>query len=131
MITEPAHVVLWQYGAALTTDWSVGSAIRFTTPWEDTTFEQWGTVLAFDPPTALRYSLFSPRPGLEDLPGNYFTMSYTLRADGAATILEIVQEDPREIEGGPADPEEPDAEHPVLTALKQLAESQHATGRHL
>ncbi|MHB8431851.1 MAG: SRPBCC domain-containing protein [Acidimicrobiales bacterium] len=44
------HVNRWQYGSVLRTTWAVDSTIRFTSEWEGQTFEQWGTVLAFDPP---------------------------------------------------------------------------------
>lgn len=73
-LTDPVHVKRWQYGSTLLTTWAIGSTIRFASEGEDQTFEQWGTVLAFDPPSQLRYSLFAPRPDLEDRLENYFTM---------------------------------------------------------
>ena len=84
-LTEPEFVERWQYGSVLVTDWSVGGPIRFTTKWEGQTLEQWGTVLAFQPPTMVRYSLFAPRPDLADVPENYFTMTYELVRDGDVT----------------------------------------------
>jgi uncharacterized protein YndB with AHSA1/START domain len=124
-LTDSEHVKRWQYGSVLRTSWTVGSPIRFTSEWEGQTFEQWGTVLEFEPPTQLRYSLFAPRPGLEDRPENYFTMTYTLQAEGAVTVLTITQEDPREPPTDqPADDEvSEDEENPILDALKKLAES--------
>ena len=122
MLTDPAHVRQWQYGSVLETDWSPGSPIRFTAEWDGQRFEQWGTVLAFDPPVELRYSLFAPRPDLEDRPENHFTMTYRLAAESGGTTLTIVQQDSRP--GADDLPEEePDAENPVLLALKGLAES--------
>jgi len=61
--------------------------------WSNETFEEknlmststsriLGTVLEFTPYTSLRYSLFAPRPGMEDKPENYFTMSYSLTNNG-------------------------------------------------
>lgn len=120
VITEAAYVKQWQYGSVLRTDWKVGSLIHFTSEWEGRIFEQWGTVLRFNPPLELRYSLFAPRPDVEDRPENYFTMIYTLEAVGGETLLTITQEDPRE----EASTEEVGGEeNPILTALKQLAES--------
>jgi hypothetical protein len=43
--------------------------------------EQWGTVLEFTPTQKLSYSLFAPRPGLEDKPENYFEMIYSLTSE--------------------------------------------------
>jgi uncharacterized protein YndB with AHSA1/START domain len=121
IITDPTHVKQWQYGSILSTDWSVGSPIRFTSEWEGKTFEQWGTVLLVDAPGRLKYSLFAPRPDLEDKPENYFTMTYTLEDDAGGTNLEISQEDP--CEGADEDGDSSDVENPVLAALKNLAES--------
>ncbi|MEV6073083.1 SRPBCC family protein [Nocardia sp. NPDC052001] len=125
VLTDPEYVRQWQYGSVLSTDWSIGSPIRFTTEWEGTMFEQWGTVLLVDSPARLRYSLFAPRPELEDKAENYFTMGYALEDDAGATELTITQEDPRETGGDEGD----EGESPVLAALKALAESEAAKQR--
>jgi uncharacterized protein YndB with AHSA1/START domain len=119
-VTLPEHVRRWQYDSELTTEWIVGRPIRFRAEWEGQVFEQWGSVLEFDPPSRLRYSLFAPRPGVEDLPENHFTMTYELRTVTGGTEVTFIQEDPRE----PDDVEdEADEESPVLIALKLVAES--------
>jgi uncharacterized protein YndB with AHSA1/START domain len=123
VLTEPRYVQQWQYGSVLETDWSVGSMIRFTAEWNGTTFEQWGTVLLVDPPRELRYSLFAPRPGLDDKPENYFTMIYSLAPDAGSTQVIITREDSRPIGAGTVGEEEEEEENPVLQALKTLAES--------
>jgi uncharacterized protein YndB with AHSA1/START domain len=120
VVTEPIYVTQWQYGSHLQTDWSVGSQIRFISEWQGQTFEQWGTVLHVDAPNRLAYSLFAPRPDLEDKPENYFTMTYILDGDEGATTLTILQEDPRP---GAEDTVEDEEGNPVLAALKTLAES--------
>ncbi len=124
-LTDSKYVKQWQYGSVLRTTWAVDSPICFTSDWEGKTFEQWGTVLAFDPASRLRYSLFAPRPDLEDRPENYFTMTYTLEAAGEVTVLIITQENPREPgTDQPADNElGTDEENPILDALKKLVES--------
>lgn len=121
VLTDPAYVAQWQYGSVVETSWSVGSPIRFTSEWEGRTVEQWGTVLAVDAPREVRYSLFAPRPDLEDRPENYFTMTYRLEVVDGGTTLTITQEDPRP-GAGEGDHHE-DEESPVLAAVKQLAES--------
>ena len=118
-LVNPELVKQWQYGSELTTDWQVGSAIRFRTQWQDQVFEQWGQVLEFTPFSRIRYSLFAPRPGLEDKPENYFVMSYFLSSEAAYTSLEIQQEDDRP----GAQQEEPQGEeNPILKDLKELLE---------
>jgi uncharacterized protein YndB with AHSA1/START domain len=120
VLTKPEHVKHWQYGSNLQTTWEVGSQIKFVTEWEGKTFEQWGTVLEFRSPLMLRYSLFAPRPGVEDKPENYFEMIYSLTTDGSQTKLEIRQEDNRP---GAVQETEQGEENPVLKMLKQIAES--------
>lgn len=119
VLTDPTLVAQWQYGSALTTDWSAGSSIRFRSEWQGQVFEQWGTVLEVVPGQKLRYNLFAPRPDLEDKPENYFVMEYLLSEEGEQTLLEIVQLDER-----PGAKQEPvqGEENPILKMLKDLAE---------
>lgn len=118
-ITKADHVKRWQYGSDLLTTWEIGSDIKFSTAWEDKVFEQWGKVLAFKPTEIVRYSLFAPRPDLEDKPENYFIMSYVLTEENGQTKLEIIQEDnrPNAVQEAPQG-----EENPLLQSLKQLAE---------
>jgi uncharacterized protein YndB with AHSA1/START domain len=119
-VTLPEHVRQWQYGSDLTTDWIVGHPIRFSAEWQGQTFEQRGTVEEFSAPERLRYSLFAPRPGLEDRPENYFAMTYELIDVDDGTKVSFIHEDPRV----PDDVEdESNEENPVLTALRDVAES--------
>lgn len=119
-LTRPELVKLWQYGSDLTTDGKVGDDIRFKTAWEDKIFEQWGKLLEIKPNELLRYSLFAPRPGLEDKPENYFEMNYVLTGENDGTKLVILQIDNRP----GAKQEEPQGEeNPVLQLLKQTAEN--------
>jgi len=98
--------------------------LRFTTEWEGQIFEQWGTVLSFDEPTSLHYSLFAPRPDVADVPENYFTMTYELKPDGDVTTVTITQADPRVSDQPDSGVEDDDAEiDPVLLAFKDVAES--------
>jgi uncharacterized protein YndB with AHSA1/START domain len=119
-VTLPEHVRQWQYNSELTTDWTVGHPLAFRAEFEGQVFEQWGTVLEFDAPNRLRYSLFAPRPDLEDRPENYFTMTYELSEVAGTTSVTFTQEDPRESNGSSDDS---DDENPVLVALRAVAES--------
>jgi uncharacterized protein YndB with AHSA1/START domain len=121
IVTKPEFVKLWQYGSDLLTTWEIGSNIKFRTEWEGKVFEQWGKVLVFKPTEIVKYSLFVPRPDLEDKPENYFIMSYVLTEENGHTKLEIIQEDNRPN----AVQEEPQGEeNPVLMLLKKLAETE-------
>ena len=119
ILTKPEYVKQWQFGSDLETSWEPGSPIFFTSEWQGKTFKQWGKVLEVKPCERLIYNLFAPGPGLEDVPENYFMMTYLLYAENGQTHLEIIQEDNR-----PNARQEPvqGEENPVLQALKGLAE---------
>jgi uncharacterized protein YndB with AHSA1/START domain len=121
-MTRPDLVKQWQYGTDLMTTWEPGSRIAFRNEWQGQVFEQWGTVLEFSPPDRLAYSLFFPRPDLQDSPENYFQMVYRLEDQDGATLVTITQNDPRP--GAQETPaEDPETENDVLKALKAVAEA--------
>jgi uncharacterized protein YndB with AHSA1/START domain len=119
-LTKPELVKQWQYGSDLITNWKAGSEIRFRNEWEGQVFEQWGTVLEVIPNQKIKYSLFFPRPELEDKPENYFIMSYILSQEKDNIKLEIIQEDNRP---GAIQEEAQGEENPILQSLKALIES--------
>jgi uncharacterized protein YndB with AHSA1/START domain len=119
-LTVPDLVKQWQYGSDLRTTWEVGTPIIFRNEWNGQVFEQKGHVLEFLPESRLRYSLFFPRPDLQDTPEHCFFMTYELTENGGVTSLLVRQEDPR-----PSPPNETTdgAEGPdVLSVLKELVE---------
>ena len=120
-LTKPGLVKLWQYGSDLITNWEIGSDIKFRTEWEGKIFEQWGKILEVRPTDLLKYSLFAPRPDLEDKPENYFVMSYVLTSENGHTTLKIIQEDnrPNAVQEAPQG-----EENPVLQSLKKVAETE-------
>ncbi len=119
-LTVPGLVKQWQYGSDLLTTWEPGTPIVFRNEWSGQVFEQKGTVLEFMPEARLKYSLFFPRPDLQDIPENYFFMTYELTEGDGYTSLLIRQEDPRPSQqhassGGDEGPD-------VLSYLKELVE---------
>jgi len=121
-LTKPELIKQWQYGSDLITDWKVDSGIRFRSEWEGQVFEQWGKILEIVPQKLIRYSLFAPRPDLEDKPENYFIMNYILSEEKGCIRLDIIQEDNRQ---GAVQEAPQGEENPVLSALKILIESWH------
>lgn len=120
-LTSPDLVKQWQYGSGLLTTWEVGTSIVFRNEWNGQVFEQKGTVIEFSPESRLKYSLFFPRPDLQDIPKNYFFMPYELTENNGITTLIIRQEDPRpslaeESSSGDDGPN-------VLSELKELVET--------
>jgi uncharacterized protein YndB with AHSA1/START domain len=119
-LTVPELVKRWQYDSELHTDWKPGSSIRFRTEWEGTVYEQWGSILEVNPCSLIRYTLFAPAPGREDLPENYFEMSYLLSEKEGKVILEIVRDDHKP---GTRQEETQNGDNPVLSMLKSVCES--------
>jgi len=120
-LTRPDLVKQWQYGSDLLTTWEVGTPVVFRNEWNGNVFEQWGTVLEFAPESRVKYSLFVPRPDLQDIPEHRFFMTYELAESDGVTSLLVRQDDPR-----PSLPDEssnandgPD----VLSLLKELVEN--------
>ena len=119
-LTVPDLVKQWQYGADLLTTWEPGTPIVFRNEWDGQIYEQKGTVIEFTPESRVKYSLFAPRPDLQDIPEHCFFMTYELSENGEATSVVIRQEDPRpsppdESSGGEDGPD-------VLSLLKELVE---------
>jgi len=119
-LTVPDLVKQWQYGSDLLTTWEVGTPIVFRNEWNGQVFEQKGNVLEFLPESRLKYSLFFPRPDLQDIPEHYFFMTYELTESEGVTSLRVRQEDPRpsapnESTGGDEGPD-------VFSCLKELVE---------
>lgn len=118
-LTKPELVKQWQYGANVITNWQKGSPIVYRSEWEGTVYEQTGTILEIEPNKLVKYTLFAPRPGLDDTPENSFTMTYTLEEINGQTTLTIIQDDPRE--QLPQEQAE-ENENSVLEGLKKLVE---------
>ena len=119
-LTEPELVKQWQYGSDLLTTWEIGAPIVFRNEWNGQVFEQKGSVLEFSPHSRVKYSLFVPRPDLQDIPEHCFFMTYELSESEGVTSLLVRQEDPR-----PAPPDEAtggDEGPDVLSTLKELVE---------
>ena len=119
-LTKPELVKAWLFNSDMITTWEVGSRIIFKTVWEGGVFEQWGKILEVKPNEFIKYSLFAPRPDLQDEPGNYFITTYVLTGELEQTKLEFIQEDNRSgaIQEPPAG-----EENPILQLLKKIVET--------
>jgi uncharacterized protein YndB with AHSA1/START domain len=121
-LTEPEFVKQWQYGSDLITDWQPGHAIRFHSLWEGKVYEQWGQVVEVTTNRLIKYTLFAPGSGLDDMPENYFTMTYELEESDGSTTLRVIQMDPRGTDSQESQDGAVENENGVLTALKDLVE---------
>jgi uncharacterized protein YndB with AHSA1/START domain len=92
-LTEPKIIKQYFFGTNTVTSWEVGGPIKFTGEYEGKSYEDKGTVMAFEPPKLVRYSYWSSMSGIEDKPENYVIVTYKLcEEDNKGTKLTICQE---------------------------------------
>lgn len=91
-LTSPTLIKQYFFGTDLSCSWQVGAPITWRGEWDGTTYEDKGTVLAFEPNRYLRYNYWSSFSGKEDKPENYFEISNALRQENGQTILTITQD---------------------------------------
>jgi uncharacterized protein YndB with AHSA1/START domain len=119
-LVRPELVKKYLFGTEMTADWRVGGAITYRGQWEGKTYQDKGSVLAYEPEKRLRTTYFSSMSGLEDKPENYSTVTYELSEAGGRTTVTITQDN---------NPTPESAEHSgrnwqvVLEGLKKVVES--------
>jgi uncharacterized protein YndB with AHSA1/START domain len=69
VITDPAAVKEFMFGADLVTDWTVGGPILWRGEWEGKPYEDKGYILEVEPGQKLVHTHYSPLGGEEDKDG--------------------------------------------------------------
>ena len=93
VITDPAAVKEFMFGADLETEWTVGGPIAWRGEWEGKPYEDKGKIFEVEPGRKLVHTHFSPLGGEEDRPENYHTLTWTLEdQEGGATKLTLSQD---------------------------------------
>ncbi len=118
-LTKPALIKQYMFGTEVTTDWHVGSPIKYRGEWKGKSYEDKGKVLEIEPRKRLVSTFWSALAGLPDAPENYKTVSYELAPEGDRTTLTITQDNNASQE------EAQEAEknwHMVLDGIKKLLE---------
>ncbi|MET3719613.1 MULTISPECIES: SRPBCC domain-containing protein [unclassified Arthrobacter] len=92
VITDPAAVKVFMFGADLVTDWAVGGPIVWRGEWEGKPYEDKGKILEVEAGRKLVHTHFSPLGGEEDKPDNYHTLTWSLEDQGGETKLTLAQD---------------------------------------
>lgn len=122
-LTDPTLVKQYFFGTELVTDWKVGSRIAFRGVWEGKTYEDGGTVLAFEPQQRLAYTYWSNFSGLPDIEENRQRVEQRVREQDGKTTVTVTQDNL---------PDDESRQHSsanwavVLGQLKALVEGQSA-----
>lgn len=98
-LTDPALVRQYFFGTELSTDWQVGSPIRYRGEWQGKQYEDRGAVLEFDRPRLLVTDFYSPSSGLPDEPANHQTVTYEVVPEDAGSRVTVVQDGNRDEAG--------------------------------
>ena len=86
-LTDPSIIKKYLFGTETITDWKEGSEIIFQGEYgenKEYKYRDKGVILENEPYKKLSYSYWSGFSGLEDKPGNYSTVTYTLKNDDDA-----------------------------------------------
>ena len=79
------------FGSDISTDWRVGSPIRFRGAWKGKPYEDKGNIQAFDAGKRLSFTHWSPLSGMEDKPENYHIVTFDLRPTNGGTEVVLTQ----------------------------------------
>ena len=125
-LTKPEQIKQYLFGTEVTTDWQVGSPIKYKGEWKGKAYEDKGRVLEIEPRKRLVSTFWSSLAGLPDTPENYKTVDYELSPEGDGTRLTITQDNNATQE------EAAEAEknwHMVLDGIKKLLEGEKQRSR--
>ncbi len=123
-ITKPEIVKQYFFGTNLVTDWKVGAPLFFRGEWQGKSYEDRGTVLAFEPMTTLAFNYWSALSGKQDKPELRQIVRYELDDAAGGIRLTIHQSNV-----GSQAAADPSAENwrGVLQSLKRLLEGGEAS----
>jgi uncharacterized protein YndB with AHSA1/START domain len=91
-LVKPELIKQYLFGTEVTTDWKVGSPIKYKGVWQGKAYEDKGKVVQFVPGKLIVSTFWSSLEGLPDTPENYKTVRYELTAQGSQTQLTITQD---------------------------------------
>jgi uncharacterized protein YndB with AHSA1/START domain len=91
-LTDPDSVEKYFFGARVDTDWQPGSPIVWRGEFQGKPFEDKGEIVDVEENRLLRVTHYSPLSGLDDVPQNYHTLTFTLTERDAGTHVELAQD---------------------------------------
>jgi uncharacterized protein YndB with AHSA1/START domain len=90
-LTTASTLKQFFFGSDISTDWRVGSPIRFRGAWKGKPYEDKGKIQVFDADKRLAFTHWSPLSGMEDKPENYHIVTFDLRPAGSGTEVVLTQ----------------------------------------
>lgn len=90
-ITDPAMIKQYFFGTDIKTDWKAGSPITYSGIWKGKEYSDKGKILEIEKNKKIVHTHWSSLSGTEDIPENYFTITYELEERENDTVLCITQ----------------------------------------
>ncbi len=123
-LTNTSTLKQFFFGSDITTDWRLGSPIRFKGAWKGKPYEDKGNIQAFDAGKRLAFTHWSPLSGMDDKPENYHIVTFDLRPTGNSTEVVLTQTNQNDAESLTAENRKEYAKNwtMVLDGLKKAVE---------
>jgi uncharacterized protein YndB with AHSA1/START domain len=90
-LTTPSTLKQFFFGSDISSDWRIGSPIKFRGSWQGKPYEDKGVIQTFDKDRRLAFTHWSPLSGMADMPENYHIVSFDLRPAGSGTEVVLTQ----------------------------------------
>jgi uncharacterized protein YndB with AHSA1/START domain len=125
VLTDSEYIRQYMFGCNAETDWKPGSPLLWRGAADGVVYVK-GSVVRFEPPYTLEYTIFDPNSKIADVPENYLTMKCELKErDGSGSTLVITQGDFSTVEDGEERYRHSlDGDDSVLQGIRRLAEAQ-------
>src|SRR5688572_13170513 len=88
-LTKPEIIKKYFFGTDTVTNWKIGGPIQFSGEFNGKSYQDRGTVMAFEPFSLIQFKYWSSLSGVPDIPENYLTISYFLTEAESKTRLDI------------------------------------------
>jgi uncharacterized protein YndB with AHSA1/START domain len=90
-LTTASSLKQFFFGSDVSTDWTVGSPIRFRGNFKGKAYEDKGEIQTFDIGRRLAFTHWSPLSGIADKPENYHVVSFDLEPKNEGTQVVLTQ----------------------------------------
>lgn len=127
-LTNPVQTKKYMFGCEALSDWKKGSPLTWEMIYEGKPFVAVkGHIVEIEPNKKLAYTTIDPNSPIADIPENYLTVTYLLKAEGGKTELTVTQGDYSTVADGEKRYEEAynngEGWNPVLIEIKKMLEN--------
>ncbi len=98
-LVTPAMTRKFMFDCEAISDWQPGSPLLWRGATDGKVYVK-GHIVDIEQNRRLTYTTFDPNGNLEDIPGNYLTVTLTLDQDDSGTVLHVSQGDFGKVENG-------------------------------